>query len=327
MNRAPTLLDVSGLRVSIDTRAGAIVPVDGVSVSVRPGEVLGVVGESGCGKSTLLRAIAGVLPRGAAVSDGTVRIDGTELRPGRHADEIGMIFQDPMTALTPVMRVGELVSEVPRRRDGLSRRAAKELALRLMDEVGIPDAERRYNWYPHQLSGGLRQRVLIAAALSGNPRLLLCDEPTTALDVTVQAQLVGLLKRLSRERELGILYVTHDLPLLNTLCDRIEVMYAGQIIERGSTADVLMDPRHPYTLGLLSAAPRIGGSSEPLNAIPGHPPRLVPGLTGCRFSERCPYSEPRCAEADGLGRDAAAHAAACIRAEELRPLRREGGVS
>ncbi len=321
MTASSALLEVDRLRVSISTRDGEIVPVDGVSLSVGPGETVGIVGESGCGKSTLLRAIAGVLPRGASVAGGEIRIDGKAIPPGRHPNEVGMIFQDPMTALNPVMKVGDLIAEVPRKRDGLSRRAARELAVGLMREVGIPEPEKRMDWFPHQLSGGLRQRVLIAAALSGSPRVLLCDEPTTALDVTVQAQLIRLLKRLSRERRLGILYVTHDLPLLNTVCDRIEVMYAGQIIEQGSTSEVLLDPMHPYTYGLLTAAPRIGGSSEPLTAIPGHPPRLAPGLSGCRFSERCPHRRTECGTAEGLGEDTALHMTACVRADELHPLR------
>lgn len=320
------LLQVDRLQVTINTQSGEIVPVDEVSIAVQRGESVGIVGESGCGKSTLLRAIAGVLPRNASIASGTIKVDDQVVPRGTHAEKVGMIFQDPMTALNPVMKVGDLVAEVPFKRDGMSRSAARRLAVELLDEVGIPEPEKRMNWYPHQLSGGLRQRVLIAAALSGSPDILLCDEPTTALDVTVQAQLVQLLQRLSAERDLGILYVTHDLPLLNTFCDRIEVMYAGQIIEQGSTSEVLLDPSHPYTYGLLAASPRIGQNTEPLSAIPGHPPRLTPGLSGCRFADRCPYRMPKCASAAGLGGHGTAHVSACERADELQPLR-AGGLS
>lgn len=251
-----TGLELTGLTVSIASARGVAVPVSDLSLSVDEGEVVGVVGESGCGKSTLLRAVAGVLPRGASAT-GNLRVDGEEVVLGRHAPGVAMIFQDPMTGLNPVVTVGEQVSEVPRYRDGMSKRDATARAVELLREVGIEDAERRLGFYPHQLSGGLRQRVMIAAALSGAPTLLLCDEPTTALDVTVQAKFVKLLRRLVNERGLGILYVTHDLPLLGTMCDRINVMYAGEIVEQGTRDEVLNDPQHAYTQALLAAAPRL----------------------------------------------------------------------
>ena len=272
MSHENDLLHVAGLTVSIKSRTTSIVPVQNVSLSARRGEIVGIVGESGCGKSTLLRAIAGVLPRGATATSGELRIAGSRVKLGALSPTVAMVFQDPMTGLNPVRTVGEQVCEVPRRRDGVSKSRASEMAVDLLAEVGIPDAERRLGFYPHQLSGGLRQRVLIAAALSGNPDLLLCDEPTTALDVTIQAQFVGLLQRLVRERGLGIVYVTHDLPLLGTMCDYINVMYAAEIVERGPTDAVLQQPKHPYTAALLNAAPRLDDTAISLKSIPGRPP-------------------------------------------------------
>jgi oligopeptide/dipeptide ABC transporter ATP-binding protein len=318
---APRLLRLDGLTVSIRRRSGAVVPVQDVSLTARRGEVVGIVGESGCGKSTLLRAIAGVLPRGAAATTGTLSIAGAPVELGSVSPHVGMVFQDPMTCLNPVRTVGEQVCEVPRRRDGVSKSRAREMAVSLLAEVGISDAERRLDYYPHQLSGGLRQRVLIAAALSGNPELLLCDEPTTALDVTVQAQFVTLLQRLVGERGLGIVYVTHDLPLLGTISDSINVMYAGQIVERGTTQDVLESPAHPYTSALLEAAPRIDQRSTRLHSIPGRPPILTAGVAGCRFANRCGYATPGCSTATGLPGEGTDHESACVRAAELAPLR------
>ncbi|MCW2757148.1 MAG: hypothetical protein JWO46_894, partial [Nocardioidaceae bacterium] len=288
------LLEVTDLSVTISTPAGLLQPVQRVSVNVGSGEVVGVVGESGCGKSTLLKAVAGVLPRGASAT-GSLRVCGTQTPLGRSSHGVAMIFQDPMTSLNPVLSVGEQVAEVPRHRDGVSRSEARARAIELLSEVGIADAEQRLGAYPHQLSGGLRQRVVIAAALSGDPKLLLCDEPTTALDVTVQATFIRLLQRLVQSRDLGILYVTHDLPLLATMCDRIDVMYAGQVVERGSREQVLHAPAHPYTAALLRAAPRLEARMHSLPSIPGLPPRLLAPLpAGCRFAPRCPHAADEC---------------------------------
>ena len=319
MSHQAELLSVEGLTVTIRSRPSPIVPVQNVSLAARRGEIVGIVGESGCGKSTLLRAIAGVLPRGAAAVAGQLRIAGEPVTLGTLSPHVAMVFQDPMTGLNPVRTVGEQVCEVPRRRDGVSRSRAREMAIDLLAEVGISDAERRLSQYPHQLSGGLRQRVLIAAALSGSPDLLLCDEPTTALDVTVQAQFVGLLQRLVQERGLGIVYVTHDLPLLGTMCDYINVMYAAEIVERGGTEDVLQRPTHPYTAALLAAAPRIDDRASSLKSIPGRPPRPTGEATGCRFDGRCAHARPECATATGLDAMAAGHESACVRVDELAP--------
>ena len=325
MNAAAPLLEVEGLTVAIAGRRGTAFPVHDVSVVVDRRETVGVVGESGCGKSTLLRAVAGVLPRGVRPVAGTVRIDGQTVDPRLPSGEVAMIFQDPMTGLNPVMTVGGHVTEVPRRRDGLGKAAARDLAVHLLREVGIEDAERRLDTYPHQLSGGLRQRVLIAAALSGNPKLLLCDEPTTALDVTVQARFIALLGRLVRDRDLGILYVTHDLPLLGTMCDRINVMYAGQVVERGASRDVLVSPTHPYTEALLAAAPRMDSRRHRLVSIPGQPPALLSDAEGCRFAARCPHAESVCHTARGLGIAGTDHESACLRSSELDHAALRGG--
>ncbi|WP_088319180.1 ABC transporter ATP-binding protein [Kineosporia sp. R_H_3] len=320
------LLEVDGLSVAAPGRRGTTYPVRDVSLTVEGRGTVGVVGESGCGKSTLLRAIAGVLPRGLRAVEGTVRVDGREVDTRRPSGEVAMIFQDPMTGLNPVMTVGEHVAEVPRRRDGLGRRAAHDLAVHLLQEVGIEDAEHRVDAYPHELSGGLRQRVLIAAALSGSPRLLLCDEPTTALDVTVQARFVALLGRLVEDRGLGVLYVTHDLPLLGTMCDRIDVMYAGQVVERGSTREVLQHPAHPYTEALLAAAPRMDSRRARLVSIPGRPPVLLADTAGCRFAPRCPHAVDACDAAGPLGPGTSGHESACVRRDELE-ARSERGVA
>jgi oligopeptide/dipeptide ABC transporter ATP-binding protein len=307
------LLAVEHLSVRIPTDAGVMVPVVDVSITVDAGEIVGVVGESGCGKTTMLRAIAGV-PARRSVLSGTMRVHGAEVQLGRSASDVAMISQDPMTGLNPVLTVGEQVMEVPRFRGGLSKADARTLAIDLLTEVGIPDATHRLDFYPHELSGGLRQRVLIAAALSGSPRLLLCDEPTTALDVTVQAKFVRLLQNLVETRGIGILYVTHDLPLLGTMCDRINVMYAGQVVERGARDSVLREPAHPYTEALLNSAPRIETRVHRLASIPGHPPRLLAPLPeGCRFAPRCPEAQVECRTAGALVEDSNGHATACVR--------------
>lgn len=314
------LLRVDDLHVDIRSPRGTVRAVDGLTLTVGTGEIVGVVGESGCGKSTLLRAIGAVLVPGARVTGGSVAVGGEPVLPGRPSPHAAMVFQDPMTGLDPVMRVGDQIAEVPRCRGGLSKARARSLALDLMKEVGIPDPERRFDAYPHQLSGGLRQRILIAAALSAEPRLLLCDEPTTALDVTVQDQIVRLLHRLRAERGLAILYVTHDLPLVVELCDRIDVMYAAQLIETGPAARMFAAPRHPYTRGLLDAAPVLGDPSERLSAIPGAPPSLVSPPAGCRFAPRCAHRADRCLEARPLVDEAAQSDTACVRAGEAGVL-------
>ncbi len=296
-----TLLDVERLRVEIPSPRGIVVPVDDVSFQVDRGRAVGLVGESGCGKTTTLRAILRLLPRGANIVSGRVLFGGEDLAsmPGERMREIrggsiGMIFQEPMTALNPLMRVGEQIAETVRAHTAASSDVADACAVELMRTVGISDPDRRARAYPHELSGGMRQRVMIAMALSSRPKLLLCDEPTTALDVTIQDQILKLLGSLQLEEELSLLYVSHDLAVVAQLCDEVVVMYAGQVVETGAVRDVFADPRHPYTLGLLRSVPSFDRASDRLSTIPGLPPDLSRKPDGCPFHPRCPFVQADC---------------------------------
>ena len=321
---APTLLEVLDMSIVLGSGDQAVTPVSGVSLHVRRGEALGIVGESGCGKSVTLRAIAGLLPRNARAS-GALRfaVDGEHLvpyEPARvRARGIAMIFQEPMTALNPTMRVGDLIAE-PMRVRGVKRSSARERAIELMSRVGIPESARRARSWPHELSGGLRQRVMIAAALATEPQLILCDEPTTALDVCIQDQVLALLAEQRRERQLSIVFVTHDLAVVAQLCERLAVMYAGQIVETGATADVLRAPAHPYTEALLKSAPSFDERQDRLSGIAGQPPDPRRFPAGCRFADRCRYAQPDCRAVDpALGELAgtAGRQTSCIHPELL----------
>ena len=297
----PNVLEVEDLRVRIASKRGVVRAVDGVSFEVPRGEALGLVGESGSGKSMTLKAVLGVLPSEAKVASGQVRLDGTDLLTlDQHTlnrvrgPKISMIFQEPMSALNPVMRVGPQISEGPRIHLGYSRAQAQERSLELMRRVGIPDPERRYRAYPHEFSGGMRQRVMIAIALSCEPEIILCDEPTTALDVTIQDQILRLLVRLCQESGVSLVFVTHDLPVVAQVCQQVAVMYGGQIVERGDVHDVLLNPRHPYTLGLVRSAPDVEYVQDSLRPIPGAPPSLIDPPDGCRFHPRCDFAEDDC---------------------------------
>jgi len=275
--------------------------VDGVSFGVPAGGSLGIVGESGSGKSMTLRAIDGVLPVGVQVASGAIRFRGRDLLtlpPREHAallgPEIAMIFQEPMTALNPTKPVGIQISEGPRRHLGVGRRQAHDLAVDLMRRTGIPDPERRVTAYPHELSGGLRQRVMIAMALSCEPALVLADEPTTALDVTVQDQVLKLLSTMCDEMGVALVFVTHDLAVVRQTCRDMAVMYAGKLVETGSVEQVFADPRHPYTLGLMDSAPDFDQPDRELVPIPGLPPNLANLPPGCVFAPRCRYARPDC---------------------------------
>jgi oligopeptide/dipeptide ABC transporter ATP-binding protein len=295
------LLEVRDLHVRIATRRGVVRAVDGVSFEVPRGEAAGLVGESGSGKSMTLRAILGVLPPEARATSGQILLDGTDLLKLNQASlnrmrgpKISMIFQEPMSALNPVMRVGWQIAEGPQVHLGYNRARAAERALELMRRVGIPDPERRFRAYPHEFSGGMRQRVMIAIALSCEPEIILCDEPTTALDVTIQDQILRLLARLCRESGVSLVFVTHDLPVVAQICQQVAVMYGGQLVERGDVRDVLLDPRHPYTLGLVRSAPDFEYVRESLLPIPGAPPSLISPPSGCRFHPRCEFAEEDC---------------------------------
>jgi oligopeptide/dipeptide ABC transporter ATP-binding protein len=296
-----TVLEVRDLHVRIASRQGTVRAVDGVSFDVSAGEALGLVGESGSGKSMTLRAVLGVLPAEARVTSGEVLLDGVDLVPRTQAElsrirgtKMSMIFQEPMSALNPVMRVGWQIAEGPQVNLGFSRARAAERALELMRRVGIPDPERRFRAYPHEFSGGMRQRVMIAIALSCDPEVILCDEPTTALDVTIQDQILRLLARLCRESGASLVFVTHDLPVVAQICQRVAVMYGAQLVESGAVADVLLNPWHPYTRGLVRSAPDFDYVRESLVPIPGAPPSLIDPPPGCRFHPRCEFAEEDC---------------------------------
>jgi oligopeptide/dipeptide ABC transporter ATP-binding protein len=327
------LLQVSDLHVEIASRRGVVHAVDGVSLKVAPGQALGLVGESGSGKSMTLRAILGVLPPEAKVTAGEIMFEGADLAQVSgpqlnriRGPRIAMIFQEPMSALNPVMRVGRQIAEGPQVHLGMNRAQSAERALELMRRVGIPDAERRFRSFPHEFSGGMRQRVMIAMALACDPALILCDEPTTALDVTIQDQILRLLAGLCRESGTSLVFVTHDLPVVAQLCNELAVMYAGQIVERGPVEEVLTSPRHPYTVGLVRSAPDVDRVRSSLVAIPGSPPSLVHPPSGCRFHPRCKFAEQDCVETmPELRLIDASRATACLHYERCEEaLRTEG---
>lgn len=305
-DEARPLLSTRGLAVTIETGRGPARVVDGVDLDLWPGESVAVVGESGCGKTMLLLSLMGLVPRPPALAvEGSILLEDRELirLPEKslrrlRGRKIGMIFQEPMSALNPVLRVGEQVAEVFREHAGLSGAAAREAAAEALRRVGLPQASRRARSYPHELSGGMRQRVVIAMALALDPPLVLADEPTTALDVTIQAQILALLRRRVREHGASLLLVTHDLAVVGENCSRALVMYAGRVVESGPVEDIWKDALHPYTQGLLASLPkpRTGPERPPLTPIPGTPPRAGAAPGGCAFHPRCPQAMPRCAE-------------------------------
>jgi oligopeptide/dipeptide ABC transporter ATP-binding protein len=317
------VLEVRGLCVEIATPGGRIRPVEDVSLTLEAGQALGVVGESGSGKSLTLRAILGLLPRRAQITRGSILLDGREITGQRmvravRGREIGMVFQEPQTALNPVMRVGDQIAEGPRAVLGYSQRRARARALELMREVGIPDPARRAEAYPHELSGGLRQRVTIAIALALEPRILLCDEPTTALDVTVQEQILRLLGDLRERTGVALVYVSHDLAVVSQTCRDLVVMYAGRVFETGRVRDVFADPRHPYTRALLGSVIALDTSGREPEPIPGSPPEAGAPPSGCRFHPRCAFRHEICDTGDyPLLPIAAGRATACAFHEEL----------
>ncbi|HEX5417995.1 MAG TPA: ABC transporter ATP-binding protein [Chloroflexota bacterium] len=335
MTGAP-LLEVTDLQIEFRTADSCVHAVNGVSYSLDEGETLGIVGESGCGKSVSALALMRLLPRPAGqIVGGMIRFSGRNLLELSEAElrairgkEIAMVFQDPLTALNPVLPIGQQIAEAMTLHLGLSGRQARARVGELLDLVGIPDARRRIDDYPHQFSGGMRQRVMIAMALSCQPRLLIADEPTTALDVTIQAQIVELVRRLQREFGMAVIWITHDLGVVARLADRVMVMYAGRSVEEGPVDELFENPRHPYTLGLLGSVPRLDDARrESLQPIEGMPPDLTEIAPGCLFEPRCRYAIPRCLDAapplkavvsveeSATGR--VAHHSACWRADAL----------
>jgi len=312
------VLSVRNLIVEIPTRRGILRPVDQVSYDIAAGEILGVVGESGAGKSMTGNAVIGLLDRPAAISGGEIwlngqRIDtltGDAMRRLR-GKEIGMVFQDPLTSLNPLLKIGDQLTETMLAHLGISESEARKRAIAALDEVGIPAARERIGSYPHEFSGGMRQRVVIALALCAEPSLVIADEPTTALDVSVQAQIIALLKRLCRERGTAVMLVTHDMGVIAEAADRVAVMYAGRLAELGPVREVLTRPRHPYTDGLMGSTPLASAGQARLHQIPGSMPRLGALPDGCAFHPRCPRAEERCRRDPGPTLDACDGRAAC----------------
>jgi oligopeptide/dipeptide ABC transporter ATP-binding protein len=294
------LLEVDDLRTYFKTRAGEVHAVDGVSFSVEVGKTLGIVGESGCGKSVTALSIMGLLPPSGRIVSGSIRFEGRELTTMSQREledirgrQIAMIFQDPMTSLNPTLTIGTQIMETMQRHLDFSRDEARKRAIELLEEVHIPNARQRLEDYPHRYSGGMRQRVMIAIALSCSPKLLIADEPTTALDVTVQAGILDLLEELREEHQMSMIIITHDMGVVAEAADDIAVMYAGQIVEQTSAAELFDHPEHPYTEALLGALPQLEGEGVRqgrLTAIPGRPPDLLDPPPACRFAPRCPYA-------------------------------------
>jgi oligopeptide/dipeptide ABC transporter ATP-binding protein len=324
------ILSVTGLRLVAENGGdGEIELVAGATLHAYRGEILGVVGESGSGKSLTMRGIAGLLPSGVRVAGGEIDVAGIDVARVRPKDlrqlngrTVGMVFQEPMSALNPTMRIGAQIAEAARAHNDISRAQAKNRAIELLGRMGFKEPARQYRLYPHELSGGMRQRVVIAIALAGDPALLLCDEPTTALDATVTMRVLELLADLVRELEIGIVFVTHDLGVAARLCDRIVVMYAGRVVEEGAAEDVLRRPRHPYTLALLRAVPTRGSRVEDLKAIPGSPPSAGEPLPGCPFAPRCAFARPECLEPVQLVALENGRMSACRRHELLAGMAR-----
>jgi peptide/nickel transport system ATP-binding protein len=324
------LVDVADLRVKFMSRDATVWAVNGVSFRLMPGEVLCLIGESGSGKTVTMRALMRLLPPNRAVLSGQVRVGArdilalseAELRQVR-GSEIAMVFQEPMTALDPVYTIGHQIAETVMRHEGCSRRAAMERALELLTLVRVPSPERRLSAYPHELSGGLRQRATIAVALSCRPSLLLADEPTTALDATVQIQVLILLRKLQAELGMSVIIVTHDLSIAAQIADKIAVMYAGRIVEYGNARDVLLAPAHPYTIGLLASTVHGQNRDHDIRAIPGNPPDLRELAPGCSFRPRCAFARPACArEVPTPVLMASGSTTCCLRAHELGDARR-----
>ena len=331
------ILEIRGLKTVFRVRGREIAAVDGVNLVIRPGETVALVGESGSGKSVTSLSVMRLLARNIGSIDAgevlfrgkdgklkdLVKLDEESMRQIR-GNDIGMVFQEPMTSLNPVFTVGDQISESLRVHRSTGKREALAAAVTLLDKVGIPDARRRAGQYPHEMSGGMRQRATIAMALACDPTLLIADEPTTALDVTIQAQILDLLQKLQRERGMGMLFVTHNLGVVAEIAQRVAVMYAGRIVETGPVAEVFRNPLHPSTMGLLKSMPRLGAATEmkrngeKLNAIPGMVPSLANMPTGCAFAPRCPFAIDACSRAvPELAAVNEAHGSRCIRWQEI----------
>ncbi|MCW2989020.1 MAG: oligopeptide/dipeptide transporter, ATPase subunit [Solirubrobacterales bacterium] len=334
----PALLSVQDLKVGFATEGGVLQAVDGVSFDLAPGEVLAIVGESGSGKSVTAQTLLGLTRSPNARIEGSVRLAETELLDADEAElrrvrgeRIGMVFQDPMTSFNPVYRIGaQIVEAIRAHRDEVSKDEARARAVALLESVGIPDAARRVDDYPHEFSGGMRQRAMIAMALALEPEVLIADEPTTALDVTIQAQILRLLERLTEERNLATILITHDLGVVAEIADRVMVMYAGRVVEEGTLDEIFYDPQHPYTWGLLGSLTRLDRPRpQRLPQISGAPPSLLAPPAGCAFRPRCPHEFAKCTELPPLESrlaDAPSHCDRCwLSPEQKREKRQVAG--
>ena len=296
------ILEVNNLRVSFRTYNGKVQAVRGIDFKLFEGETLAIVGESGSGKSVTTKAILGILPKNSIIEEGEILYKGDDLTKYKEKDfykirgkEISLIFQDPLSALNPIMKIGKQITEALVLREHMTKEQAKKRAIELMEMVGIPRPEERFEQYPFQFSGGMRQRIVIAIALASNARIMICDEPTTALDVTIQAQIMDLIVDMNRKLQMGVMLITHDLAVVAETCQRVIVMYLGQIVEEGSVEDIFDRPIHPYTRGLMASVPRLDtGRSERLYQIKGTVPLLSQIPEGCRFAPRCPYATEEC---------------------------------
>ena len=321
MNDEEPVLQIENLRVTFPTDSGEVKAVRGVDVKVRAGEMLGVVGESGSGKSVTFLAAMGLLPSSAKI-EGSVKVHGQELvgvgnkvMRGQRGKRISMIFQDPLSALNPTHKIGHQVSEMIRSHNQMSKAAAWDRSVELLDIVGIPQPKTRASQYPHEFSGGMRQRVMIAIAIANDPEVLIADEPTTALDVTVQAQILDVIQRIQHHFRAGVVFITHDLGVVARIADRVQVMYAGRTVERGDVETIFRGPTHPYTRGLLASLPALG--RERLTPIPGAPPNMLRPPSGCAFRPRCAYAQEICAGDIPELHPLHGLETACVRAEEL----------
>lgn len=324
--------EFDNLFLQFNTRYGLVKAVRGVSYKLEPGQILGVVGESGCGKSVTHRAILGLLPKHVTqITSGRILYKGTDLTKisdkkmqAIRGSKISMIFQDPMTCLNPYLRIDTQMIEGLRAHQNLTQKEALKIAEEALSDVGISDAASRLKAYPHEFSGGMRQRVMIAMALMTNPELLIADEPTTALDVTVEAQILELIKEKQRKTGMSVIYITHNLGVVAGIADRVNVMYAGQVVESGVTDEIFYEPRHPYTKALLKSLPANHKKGERLTTIPGSPPNLMRDLIGCTFIDRCEFAEERCEQPEISYNDKAGHLSRCVRVNDLNLSRKAG---
>jgi oligopeptide/dipeptide ABC transporter ATP-binding protein len=300
-NNKNPLLDVKNLHTSFYNGKTKTEVIHGIDFTVKKGEILGIVGESGSGKSVMVKSILGIIPSNAKVDAGEIILDGKHIeslskkeKRAIRGRDIAMIFQDPMTALNPLKKAGDHLVELLTRVRGMGKKEAKLEAVQLLRMVGIPSPEKRVDQYPHEFSGGMRQRVLIAMALACNPKLLIADEPTTALDVTIQAQILELLKKLQQEQDMSVVLITHDLGVVATICSRILVMYGGKVMEEGLSHEIFYSPKHPYTKALLNSIPRVDGEKTRLKPIKGSASALQNGAKGCPFADRCDFAMEKC---------------------------------